>query len=287
MAALQLKQDLRDDPTAANAYATLIDAVFEMDLAERDRICGRDPTGVALGLFDADGCCVAGAEVFSLGLRLAGVAATAAAIRLVAVAEAWRGQGLFRRLMPHVLARCDAVGPAALLYAEHPTLYSPFGFRPLPQHKQVGPAPMAAPVSDAAPSPLDLSRPDDLALVERLLAAREPVSEQVAVEGGASLFLSQAGDATLAYAPALDAVAAFHSEADAFTLVDVVAAQVPTLAVLLAALHRTPRRVAVLFPTDKLAWEGATIREDTGLMLRGREPAAFQQPFMLPPTTGF
>ncbi len=287
MAALQLREGFQDDPAAAGAYAALIDAVFEIDLVARDALYGRDPTSVALGLFDGDGACVAGAEVFTLGLRLDGMPAPAAAIRLVAVAEAWRGQGLFRRLMPHVLARCEAAAPMTLLYAEHPGLYQPFGFRPVGQHKVVGPVQASAPRPSAAPRRLDPSRPDDLALLKRLLSEREPVSERVAVEGAASLFLSQAGESALAYSPALDAVAALQVEGDVLTLVDVVAAGMPTLAALLAALHRTPRTVEVLFPTDKLAWHGAAVRDDTGLMLRGPAPAAFRQPFMLPPTTGF
>ena len=287
MAALQLREELQDDPAAARAYAALVGDVFEFDLVARDASCGRDPASAALGFFDGDGACVAGAEVFTLGLRLDGAPATAAAIRLVAVAEAWRGQGLFRRLMPHILARCEAAAPIALLYAEHPGLYGPFGFLPVAQHKFVGPAPAPVPDRSAAPRRLDLSRPADLALLRRLLCAREPVSDHVAVEGAASLFLSQAGENALLYSPALDAVAALELEEDVLTLVDIVAARMPTLAVLLAALRQVPRMVEVLLPTDKLAWTGTAAREDTGLMLRGPAPAAFQRAFMLPPTTGF
>ncbi len=260
--------------------------VFDLDVAAQDRLTGSDPTGYPVAFFDVDGACVASAESFPLRLRVDGRSREVTGIRLVATAQAWRGLGLFRTLMTDILARCDADGGLAMLYAEHAALYAPFGFVSLPQHKRVGPPPRVAPAASRARR-LDLGRKDDIALLRGLLAARAPVSDHVAVEGGASLFLTGLGGATLHYSAALDAIVVSETDGDVFTVVDLVAAQIPTLAGVLAAVGSAPAWVEVLFPTDKLAWDGCAERDETGLMMRGPMPDAFGRPFMLPPTTEF
>lgn len=285
--ALTLRRDFWADPAATAAYAALMLDVFEIDVVARDRLCGRDSTCRPVAFFTADGACVASAETLILPLCLDGVLVEAAAVRTVAVAPRWRGQGLFRALMNDLLARCDDEARLVLLYAEHAGLYAPFGFRPLRQHKFVGPPPPHAPTSQATPRRLDPERDGDLTLLRRLLAERTPVSHAVAVAGGAALFLAHAGDYALDYSAALDAIIVWERDADTLTLVDVVAKHMPSLASLLAVLGESPRRVETLFPPDRLDWPGAAQADDTGLMIRGCEPAAFHRPFMLPPTAGF
>ncbi len=287
VAGLTLRRDFFGDPAARRAYAVLIDDVFEIDVPRRDALCGADPSTRPFAYFDGDGACAASAEFFTLPMRVGGTLLPAAALRLVAVAPAWRGCGLFRALMERLLAHCDAHGGLALLYAEHIALYTRFGFRLLPQHRRVGPPPSPFPLGADVPRRLDIGRDEDRALLSNLLERRTPVSDHVAVAGGAALFLSQIADAALDYLPSLDTIVVSEDGADAFTLIDVVAPRIPPLATMLAALNRAPARVAVLFPTDKLAWSGTAEAEDTGLMVRGVQPPAFREPFMLPPTTGF
>ena len=282
---LTLRRGFWGDPAAAAAYARLMLDVFNIDVAARDALCGSDPTCRASAFFDVSGACVASAEAFILPLVLSGARNDAAAIRSVAVASHRRGQGLFRATMTDLLAQCE--GSLALLYAEHAALYTPFGFRPLSQHKFVGHTPPAASTPSSATRRLIFCRKQDLALLGRLLAQRSPVSNTVAIDGGASLFLDRAGDYALTYSTAHDAVIVSNEDADAFTLVDVVAAQIPTLAEIVSVLRPKSFVTEVLFPPDKLQWHGIATPDDTGLMMRGPEAAAFQRSFMLPPTTEF
>lgn len=109
----------------------------------------------------------------------------------------------------------------------------------------------------------------------------------VAVDGGAFLFLDHADDYALTYSTVYDAVIVSDEDADAFTLVDVLATQVPTLTEIVSILRPKSPITEVLFPPDKLQWHGTATPDDTGLMMRGPEAPAFQCGFMLPPTTEF
>ncbi len=275
-----------DDPGARAAYAALMREVFDLDIERRDAMFGAEPSCEPFALFDG-GTCVASAEIFRLPLVLDEDRRDVAALRSVAVAPAWRGLGLFRRVMDRALAWCDAACmPTTLLYTEDPALYGRFGFHPTPQYKFVGPPP--TPI-EARPA-RRLSLPDDLALVRRLLASRSPVSGHVAISGGGAQFLdhvTHAEDLTLDYLADWDALVVSEQADDTFILVDLVAETMPTLATLLAALHRHPATVTVLFPPDLLTWAGNPVAEDAGLMTRGVIPPAFASPFMFPPMAEF
>jgi GNAT superfamily N-acetyltransferase len=288
-ASLVHRQAFFADAAARAGYAALMQAVFDIDVDARDALAGIDPTCRPFALFDASGACIASVEALALPLILDGYACAAAAIRSVAVAEAWRGHGLFRSLMAEALAWCDATfaGPA-LLYTAESSLYERVGFCDVPQHKVVGPAPVVDARADLRR--LSLARPADVALIRRLLDQRAPVSDHVAVTGGAAVFMTQiAANAAmdLDYAGALDALVVSNQTAKSLVLVDIVAPVIPALARVLAVLGRSFDRVEILFPADKLAWSGRVERDDTGLMIRGPWPTAFNRPFMLPPTAEF
>ena len=288
-ASLVLRQAFFADPYARASYASLMHDVFDLDVEQRDALCGVDPTCRPFAFFDAAGVCAASVEIFTLSLILDSVRCAASGIRSVAVSEAWRGRGLFRDLMTQALAWCDATlaGPV-LLYTEDSALYERFGFRDVPQHKVVGTASVAS--ATIPVRRVSLTDANDMTLVMRLLAERAPVSEHIAVDGAAMLFLSQiAADDTLAldYAVSLDTLIVSKPAATLTTLVDIAAPKIPPLTAILAALHRPHGEVEILFPPDKLGWTGALQRDDTGLMLRGPWPAAFDRPFMLPPTAEF
>lgn len=78
-------------------------------------------------------------------------------------------------------------------------------------------------------------------------------------------------------------------EAGRFSLLDVVAAEIPSLAVILGGLEITPASVEVLFRPDKLGWEGVPepLESGTRLMLRGLGDAAPEFPAMLSPMAEF
>ncbi len=250
---------------------------------------GESPRWVCTAFFDRDGRCVAGAEVARLRLSTDSGPIEAGGIRLVGVAEDWRGHGLFRDLMQHAIdwgreRRLELL----LLYTADAGLYGRFGFEPVPQHAFVGPAPL--PVAGAAAHLID-DVAQERALVDRLLATRAPVSSRIAVVDAPGLFLAKlAGDdsPSLAYLSDLDALIVSEDDDDeTLILVDVVAATLPTMARIVGALSRRYRRIKTLFPPDLLEWAGKPVPEETGLMARGALPPIMRQPFALPPTTEF
>lgn len=74
-----------------------------------------------------------------------------------------------------------------------------------------------------------------------------------------------------------------------FSLLDVVAAEMPSLAAILGGLEIVPASVEVLFRPDKLGWEGAPqqLEGGTRLMLRGLGDATPDFPAMLSPMADF
>ena len=283
--ALTLRQDFFGAPSARAGYAELLQAVFGV----APGLSRMGPTWRPFAYFDERERCVATLELCDLTLALADDRCVAAGIRLVAVAEDWRGRGLFRMLMEQALADCDRreIAPI-LLFTADDALYRRFGFEPVAQHAFAGAPPTA---SVAAPARiLDLDSADRV-LVARILASRAPVSRHVALLDAPALFLDKVeadDDVILAHLPDSDALVVFERADDALVLLDVAAATMPTLAHVLGALPDPYARVVTLFPPDRLHWSTAhPIAEETGLMVRGPLPAAMRQPFMLPPTAEF
>lgn len=241
-------------------------------------------------LFAQDGACVATLEAAICPIKLDGIVQSVGALRAVAVRADWRGRGLFKALTEAALAWFDDEQVrATLLFTAEPALYRAFGFADAAQHAFVGPAPIGVPGPRARE--LDLDTAADLAIVRGLYAARAPLSNQCALQADWPLFAAnlRADDALrIAFCEDLDAVVVFERDGEDFTVVDVVAARMPTLAQILGRIEPMATRVKVLFPPDRLAWEvGRPEPEDTGLMIRGSVPAAMRQPFMLPPTVEF
>ena len=288
MAAVQ-NQDLRLKRHALfsqekESFASLLRAVLGSD----SHIGGSGPWE-PFALFDADKRCVAGLEAAVLPLILDGVAGVAGAIRSVAVDPGWRGRGLFRRLMIEALAWCDlrtAAGPV-ILYTEEPALYDRFGFRELAQHGFVGRPPRSA--SAEAARPLDLDAAADRLLIRTLIDRRAPVSSQAALGVDADLLLSHLADESwrVAYLASAEAIIAWGEEPDTIVVADVIAPALPDLATILGALPAQALNVKVMFPPDRIGWDGTPEPEDAGLMIRGVIPAAMQRPFMFPPTAEF
>ena len=257
-------------------FVVLMETVFTMKPV---------PAWPGMAFVDDAGCCVAGLQHRVLRLSCDSVPVPVAAIRNVAVVPEWRGQGLMADLMARTLPWCDAHAALTLLYAETPRPLRPHGFRPISQHafEAVAPEPAGAQTAH----PID-ARGED-ALLRRLLASRAPVSSLCAIldDGGMAEHKLRDGMWTLAYDPGLEALFVHEWEGETLVLVDVIAAHIPLAARILGALGARPRRLRTLFPPDKLAWEGASVPEDAGLMARGTLPPAMRRPFILPPTVDF
>ena len=285
---LRLRQDFSGDPAASAARAKLLCLVFD---AAGDSFAGSLDVA-PFAYFDDAGGCIATLEAFAMPLVCDGAPLRVGAIRQVAVHPDWRGHGLFRRLMEMALIWCDREGmTCVLLYTAEPALYHRFGFRACDQHKRVGRPPPAGSTRAATARRLRLGTPADDALLDDLLTKRTTVSHHVAVSTAFALLpsrLVQDDDWALDYIAACQAVVVSkQDDAGVFSLIDVVAPAMPSLATILRGLGRAPDGVAVLFPTDRLDWSGTPAIDDTGLMIRGTAPAAFARPFMLPPTTEF
>ncbi|MBY3297071.1 GNAT family N-acetyltransferase, partial [Rhizobium laguerreae] len=152
------------------------------------------------------------------------------------------------------------------------------------------PAPSA---SAALARPLLPTNADDLALLQSLLKARSPVSTSLAVTVNAAMFLINTQldpDIRISFLEDKQAVIAWKiDEAGRFSLLDVVAADMPSLAAILSGLKIAPASVEVLFRPDKLGWEGVPqpLESGTRLMLRGLGDVTPGFPAMLSPMAEF
>jgi hypothetical protein len=206
----------------------------------------------------------------------------------VAVSPRLRGRGLFRRLMSEALAWCDERAPITMLYAGTPALYERFGFVNLAQHSFVGSAPERGPKLPARQFALDDEA--DKRVMASLVDGRTPVSLHCALKADWPLFLRNLAaddDLKITFVPALSTLVIHEDYEGDVVIVDVVASDMPSLKSVLDAIGRPAGAVRVLFPPDRLAWNGITVPEQTGLMIRGAVPDAMKQPFMFPPTVEF
>ena len=282
----------RDDfsgPHDRAEVSRLLQDTFGLDLAPLDELNLGDPSYRAFSYFDAAGCCVANAATFVLPLVINGRRVDAMGVQSVATRPAYRGRGLSRRLLDRALRWCDANAGLVFLMTSIPGFYEPLGFRIVPQFACVGAPP---PIPPAAPSRrLDLGLGDDRRLLVELLHRRSPVSSRFAIVGSAGdVFLNLIGEPELCawHLPAHDAVVVTRQKQDdTFCLVDVVAAEMPELAQVLASLDVRPRRVEVHFPSDRLAWSGTATLAETPTVLMARGDAGPLPPFMLPETAAF
>jgi predicted N-acetyltransferase YhbS len=289
---LTFRSDYFGDPTAWRALAGLLEDTFGIDVTAMDRLGGPDPTSMPFAWFDAEDTCIANITAFSLPLVINGSFVRAAGLQSGAVRPSHRGQGLYRDVMQAALEHCDGEGfEAVALLTDKPGLYGRHGFRTLAQHRFRGPAPTggrAGPVRR-----LGIENDADVTLLHRLLEGRRPVSDRFAPLRQLEMFLFNASmmpDLRLDLMEADNAVIAWQTGQDgSFELLDVVGANIPRLADILAGLRIVPSRVTTYFAPDHLDWPGEATG-DTGdmvLMLRSGRDVRPPEPFGLPPMAEF
>ena len=254
-----------------------------------------DPTHQSFCFLDNRGELVANAAVFALTLMVGGAVVDAIGIQSVATRPAWRRRGVARALLRHVLEWCDDQGRPVLLMTDIPAFYAPLGFVSHRQTAFRGPAPRPAHTVQSARTVhsarrLDLTRPDDLAVVVARLRDRVAVSAQFAVLGGPGAFLlALLGPGRLEswWIAGLDCLVVTQPcDAGGLCLVDVAAAAIPALDFILGALGLTPAWVETRFPPDRLGWAGACCPVDAlTLMVRGVLP--MPDALLLPETAWF
>jgi hypothetical protein len=188
---------------------------------------------------------------------------------------------------------CERQGfEAVILYTDKPSLYEPYGFRPIPLHRYEGAAP--APSISAAPARLlTPTNAEDLVLLQSLLKGRSPVSTSLAVTANAAMFLINTqldSDVRISFLEERQAAIAWKMDTtDRFSLLDVVAAEILPLAAILGGLGIKPSSVEVLFRPDRLGWAGALqpLESGTTLMLGGLSNTTPNFPAMLSPMADF
>jgi GNAT superfamily N-acetyltransferase len=274
------------------ALAGLLKDIFEIDIALLDRFGGPDLSAMPFGMFDDHGRCVANFSAFSMPLVVDGKIIRAAGYQSGAVRPDYRGRGLYRDLMERALAWSDAQGfEAGILMTDKPELYRRHGFESVPQHCFRGPLPPSRAAGEARL--LSLGDASDRLLVTGLLEARADVSECFAARGQTRTFLLNAcfdPDVRLSHVAGPDAVVAWKKDGDTLRILDIVAIRMPDLAEIASALGAGAEHVEVLFPIDRLGWEGEAMpyRGSCDLMIRKQAanpvPAG---PFMLAPMADF
>lgn len=195
-----------------------------------------------------------------------------------------RGRGYSRGLMEEALAWCDARFPTILLFTDQPSLYERFGFRSAAEHRFR--ASLRSRGHKRFSRALDLTRPEDLAILDRLLGARAPVSEVLGVVAERAVFTFLCPERELVYAPDLDAIVWMRLRETTLTLHDVVAERIPRLVEILDLVPGPVETVEIEFTPDRLGVEAAALPASMELMVRGPFAVA-GKPFAVPPTARF
>jgi GNAT superfamily N-acetyltransferase len=284
---LELRSGYFADRQSFLALAGLLQDVFDIDIGLLDRFGGPDLTAMPFGYFDTDGRCVANFSAFSMPVVVDNRLVRAAGYQSGAVRPDYRGRGLYRDLMQRAFAWAEAEGfEAHVLLTDKPDLYRPYGFETVPQHAFRGPMPLIKGMADCRP--LSLDDASDLALVTAILEARCDVSERFSVRRQTKTFLLNAcfdPEIRLSHLAELDAIIAWKVGEGTLRLLDVAAREMPDLAAIVGALGVDPATVEVLFPPDRLGWEGDAVpyRGSCDLMVRAgsANPVVPTLPFML------
>lgn len=289
---LTLREGYFEDPNAFRALADLLQDVFGIDIGLQSRFSGPDPSSMPFGYFDGAGRCVANFSVFSMPLLIKRRVVKAAGFQSGAVRPAFRGQGLYRDLMQRAFAWVDKQGfEAGFLLTDKPELYHDYRFRVVPQFCFCGEVTQTVP-ADAEAREIDLENQDDVALVLRILADREPVARQLSVVRQSEMFLLNAAldpEIRLSYLPSFDAILAWKLRRGTLQMLDIAARQMPLMSEIRSALSVPHDRIEVFFPTDRLEWSGSARPYDgsCALMVRGLQPSDIPTPSMLSPMADF
>lgn len=199
-------------------------------------------------LFEGERC-VAHVGVLSHPMRLAGREHAIAGIHAVCTARDHRNQGLCRELLTTALAWVDERAALAKLHTDLPRVYEGHGFASVPTWRFRS---RAEPAPNVARRRLRPSEdPADAALLRRLLAVRAPVSARCASADsgfmvGIVAALTGRLDSALWWLPEHDAIVALDEDDEGTVVTEVIAATLPSAAVVAGAASdpARPRRYA-------------------------------------------
>lgn len=234
---------------------------------------------------EVDGQIVSHVGLLGMSYVIAGERHQLGGVHGVITLESERRRGHFRHLMEELLEFCEGRFETLELGTENPEYYEPFGFRVIPEHRFV--ASVSSPGGGGSDGfrPFDSTQSGDLALLDRLLHARTPVSHRVGVVDELDVFKFSQGSENLHYSEALDCLAVFEHEATRLVLSDVVARKLPSLEELLCQIAKPVDEVEFHFSPDRFAVDARPERyrfDGDCYMVRGPF-AAESEAFMVPP----
>ena len=271
-----MRRSFSEDPSLSERVFDLLDTVFPgvRRVAQNAAALGASWESVSTPFVHIEhGRAVSHVGVIELSLVLLGRIVTVGSVHGVATHPHARRRGHYRRLMEEVLEYCATRFETLILTTEHPEYFAPFGFRVVQEH-------LFTVKCDAVEGRdgfcvLDPSDAGDVALLQRLLQERQPVSQVVGVVNEKAVFCFNEGSRPLHYAPDLDVVVCLEMDARLLKLFDIVGPAVPPL---VHVLERIPQRfdeVEICFNPDRLAVQAtptAAVFDHDGpsyLMVRG------------------
>lgn len=232
-----------------------------------------------------DGRIVAHVGVIELPLVLMGAPVRVGSVHAVATHPDHRRRGFYRELMQEVIASTSRRFDALLLTTENPEYYEPLGFRRIPE--SYFRLPLSHPGGDTEPRRFRFEDRGDVALLQRLIATRQPVSRMAGLGPAYAVFCFNECHRGLLYSEALDVALAMELAGDRLILFDVAGPSLPSLAALLDCVPRPISEIIFRFSPDRFAPRAQAVEylPDYGgpsyLMVRG--PLAVEgRPFSLP-----
>lgn len=294
-----MRGSFQEDAALSDRLFDLLDQVFPgiRQGASEVRRLGAAWESVSVPFIEREGDkVVAHVGLIELPLVLQGAPTVVGTVHAVATDPERRGRGLFRRLMEETLAWAADHYETLILTTDHPEYYEAFGFRHLPEHCFRVPRPTESPAAPgeirASWRRLDLHDPFDVALLNRLLEHRQPVSRRVGVGPEKAIFFFNEGRRPLQYVEDLDVILCAEAEGATLKLFDIVGARLPSQEELWARmppttdeliLHFAPDRIAPDLVTPDAGAEAYLLDHDGPSYLMARGPfAAEGEPFTLP-----
>jgi ribosomal protein S18 acetylase RimI-like enzyme len=266
------------DLAAKEAFRRFLVEVHGLDLSawESAGYWNDDHYG-AYSYFDSEGRVVSSVCVYSLKMVVDGSACRAAQISGVGTLPEYRRQGLNRRLTEIALERVASDHDFVFLFSDPDAIpfYRRCGFQPVEEslpYVEVDPR-----VAKPGMRLLDLENPAHRSQVERMAAARTPVSETLGVLSP-ELFMFHAlyqFSGRLHHLPDLDVVVAFRRDGTKLTVYDIVGPRLPRFNELYAYMASPgTTEIDFYFVPDKLAIETLRWRPlpDNHLFDRGEFP---------------
>jgi GNAT superfamily N-acetyltransferase len=169
---------------------------------------------------------VANVSVSKMDLIINGLNKKAIQIGTVMTLPQYRGRGLSRWLMRHVLGMYESDCDIFFLFANKSVLeyYPKFGFSAVSESRfTVKLEPIS--IMEACLRKLNCSQEDDLELIKRMVRSRRPVSERFGAKNSLGIFMFYALNVfpeCLYYSPEDDAVVVFRHKGQTLHLYDVV-----------------------------------------------------------------